>query len=253
MFEVVDRIDYEIINVQLIDNPENKKIYLDTCFMKQNISLNDGFTNNNYIENDIRNSQIEEDFAECSLDEVMRLLVEDLDLYNFIYDMPKITIENEEWDLFFTTVFQYYEKLDLNPFFLHDMIDLNRYAIALALVYGKDVSLDIYMNACKYISSDVIYSSNIIEIMDILDNKFKKDISSIDFAVFFNKREEVPVIYLEESLNIKHQTESLKEQLEELGYEVETSIKPKDNCKILNLEEYRMEKKNRKKSFTNQI
>lgn len=252
MYEVIERLDYEIINIQLIDNPENRKIYLDTCFMNPDVNLDEELANNDYIENNIINTE-EEDFKECKLTEVMELLVEDFDLYHFIYNMPKVTITNEEWDLFFTTVFQYYEKLDINPFFLHDMIELNRYAIAFALVYGKDINLDAYMSALKYITSDVMFPSNIIEITEGLDNKLKTDASSIDFADFFHKKEEAPVIYLDGDCDIKKQTESLKQQLEEIGYEVETSAKPKVPCEILDLEKYRLEKKNRKKSFSNKI
>lgn len=230
MFDVIDRLNLEIINIQILDNYlKDGCIRFDECFMRDDYKEemqrleklvlpyedDQSFDNNDYIEDDY------------TLDDVLEELVKELDIYSELYNIPEVSIENRVWEVFFETVGDFYIEHELDGFFMSDMIALNRYAICRAMVYEeKSISLKTYISSLKYIESDILSINNIIDIAERLERKFDIDALSLiankdgsygclnkDFKLFI-VNDEIDCLDQEE----------LKQLLEKDGYQIKTSL-----------------------------
>ncbi len=184
MYEVVDRLEYEIINVQLLDRHyDNKKIYTDEYYMREEYQKQmDEFHDILEEYSDFDNVEYEEyqEIISYTLSDVMETLVSDLYIYDLLYYVPKVTITNDEWDLFFVTVANYYIKNNFSDLFFDDMVFLNKMVMAKAMVYEEsEITLETYISSLKYIESNILTLSNIMDIVDKLGDAFKIDSKAI--------------------------------------------------------------------------
>lgn len=238
MLECFDSLNQEIINVQLLDLYfKNHGLRTETVFFTEDYlyqlerteNLLKYYENSGYLDSQEVEAEKEEDY-EYTLDDVLELLVADLDIYPFIYKVPRIDINNKEWELFFTTLADYYQKQEFSYFYMDDMIALNRMAIARSMVYEEEsITLRTYISSLKYIESDVLSISNIKEMTKKLGEVFGIDALSLlvnkdgsygcvgkDFQLMVLEDENQDV----SEININQ----IKQQLQEKGYKISETL-----------------------------
>lgn len=185
MFDSIDSLYHEIINVQL----------LDLYFIDDKVKTHTEYFNDEYIyemnrmsgllkyyeDNNLIDDYSEEELAEeYTLDEVLELLVADIDIYSLIYRIPKISISDVEWELLFATIANYYKDKDYSYNFMDDMLVLNKMALARAMVYEeREITIESYLKSLKYIESDIVPISDIVEISRKLSDAFSIDVTSM--------------------------------------------------------------------------
>lgn len=186
MFDSIDSLYHEIINVQL----------LDLYFIDDKVKTHTEYFNDEYIYEMNRmsgllkyyedNNLIDDDSFETSenegytLDEVLELLVADIDIYSLIYRIPGINISDVEWELLFATIANYYKDKDYSYNFMDDMVVLNKMALARAMVYEeREITIESYLKSLKYIESDIVPISDIVEISRKLSDAFSIDVTSM--------------------------------------------------------------------------
>ena len=255
MFDEIERLDLEFLNIQIIDGYyKDGKLFLDSCFFRKDYkdeieqfqSLLESFSNE---DDDFLNDLVDYEF---SFDDIMEVLVADLDIYSAIYRVPEIKITNAEWDLLFTKLGCYYLDHGLGDFFLCDMVSLNKYALAKAMVYEeRKVDLETYLSSLKYIESNILSLANIVEISEELSDSFEVDVLSLiadergEFISNIVKKDSVEFLIndidLDEDIDVV--TKKMKDKLEQKGFSVVDCIeevKPKkSNDKIINFLEYK--------------
>lgn len=226
MLDIFDRLFFEVIKVQMLHSTKNQNtIYLDSCFMRKDTEI---------IENLLEDYDVEELKEEetLSLDEVLELLVADLEVFPLLYQLPKVTIQNDEWDFFFQTLFSYYQQLKSVHFFLEDMESLNRYAISKAMIDQEDINLSTYINSLIYLDSEVIYPSNIRQLKDILQKEFPINISKpIKMRNYKKSRKDIKKVTEDIKESDFFGEEIIIQKLRMLGYQVEEVRKPVSNEK----------------------
>lgn len=239
MFYSIDRLNLEVINIQVFDNYlRNGCILFDEYFMREDYK-----TEMKKFKNLLKNYEEEydneyTDDEEYTLDDILELLVYDFDTYATLYNIPEVSIDNKEWKLFFETIGNYYIERKLDDFFMNDMVELNRYAISKAMVYEDEViSLKTYISSLKYIESDILSINNIIDIVERLEKKF--DIDALPLIA--NKdgsygclNKDFKLFIVEDETDCLDQ-EVLKQLLKNDGYQIKDSLDVvEDKCSILN-------------------
>lgn len=195
-------------------------IYLDSCFMREDTEMIE-----HLLEEYIEEPQ-EENFSGkeevLNLDEVLELLVADLDIFSLLYQLPKVTIKNDEWDIFFQTLFSYYQKLKIDHFFLEDMESLNRYAISKSMIDQEELKVSTYINSLKYLDSNVLYPSNLRTLESILKKEFPTN-SSKPIKTWNAKKSKNDLKQVMEDIKESDLLgeEIIKQRLRMLGYQVE--------------------------------
>ena len=175
MFDNIDSLNQEIINVQVLDNYlKDGLIRFNKYFLREDYKYEmkkfeqvlSQFEEEDNDSFDDEDGYIEDPYT---LDDVLEILVADLDIYECIYKVPNISIENKEWEVLFDTIGAFYKEKDLDGFFMDDMIALNKYAIARSMVYEEEsISLKTYINSLKYMESNILTINNIVEIAEKL-------------------------------------------------------------------------------------
>lgn len=174
---------------------------------------------------DDEDGYIEESYT---LDDVLEILVADLDIYECIYKVPNISIENKEWEVFFDTIGAFYKERDLDGFFMDDMIVLNKYAIARSMVYEEEsISLKTYISSLKYVESNILTINNIVEIAEKLGEKFGIDALSLianEDGSYGCIGKNLTLFIIDNDSNDKTNEEVIKKQLEKNGYKVVDTV-----------------------------
>lgn len=236
MLECFDSLNQEIINVQLLDLYfKNNELRTETVFFTEDYLYQLERTENllKYYENSgyLDSQKVEDENYEYTLDDVLELLVADLDLYPFIYKVPTVKINNTEWELFFTTLANYYQKQEFSYFYMDDMIALNRMAIARSMIYEEEnITLQTYISSLKYIESDVISISNIKEMAKKLEEVFGIDALSLlvnkdGSCGCVGKDFQLLVLEDENQDKSKLNINQIKQQLQEKGYKISETLK----------------------------
>lgn len=167
----------ELVVVQVLDGIGDKKMRLDDEFFSDSykgwlqIQRRKGNHKNlQLVESPLKKEENEnQDIYEEANEEILL----DLELYNNIYHMPMLSVTNQEWDLFFKNLYSYYLEKDLLEVYLPDMVTLNRMAIAKSLINNqKQITLMTYISALKYMESEVIEISDILEMIKGLEVTF---------------------------------------------------------------------------------
>lgn len=167
---------------------------LDPYFENKEHRLDDEFYTEDYIkfleeegreeailsEEELEADEIEEGKVNSFIidlqEEVMKRIVDYLDVYGEIYRVPPIQISNQEWDNFFNQTFQYYENHDSLRCYDEDMITLNRLAISRALLYEKNaLEIDDYIDSIEYLDSEVLLPNNKEELRKQVKEGFQQD------------------------------------------------------------------------------
>lgn len=171
----------EFITIQKLDSFFNdKELVLDDEFYSEDYK--------NFLEEEKRESaiiseeeleEIEEDEMEVvsfTQEEVMIRIVDDLNIYSEIYQVPPVEISNKEWDNFFNQTFTYYDNHKFICFYDEDMIMLNRLAIARSMLYQKSaLELEDYKESIRYIDSRVLYQNNKEELIETIKEEDRKN------------------------------------------------------------------------------
>lgn len=173
----IERLDNEIYTVQIVDNYLiNGKLKSDDEFFRDSIDksyFGDESMYDEYMD-DVEDEEYNDDYKD-TIEDVMEILIEDLEVYSDLYKIPELSITNDEWDLFFDTIYEYYESHSLSEFYFLDMVDVNKFAMAKSLVYEqKSISLNTYISALKYMESAVLNINDIKEIINILEDRFNQ-------------------------------------------------------------------------------
>lgn len=247
MFEEIDSLNLEIVNVQVLDGYlKNGKIRFGDFFLRDDYKYQmNKFKNllRSYEDNEKRLSvvdkeedtddgYIEEDYT---LDDVLETLVADIDIYGLIYDMKEVEIDSGEWELFFETLGAYYIEQDLDGFFMGDMITLNKYAIARSLVYEEEcIDLETYIKSLKYLESNIISINNIIEIAERIRETMSIDAVSIlanDDGSYGCKNKNSSLFIVDDDIDADKEP-VLKEYMEKNGYKVVDAVDVVEHEKI---------------------
>lgn len=247
MLECFDSLNQEIINVQLLDLYfKNNELRTETVFFTEDYlyqlerteNLLKYYENSSYLDSQEVEAEEEEDY-EYTLDDVLELLVADLDLYPFIYKVPTVEISNTEWELFFTTLANYYKKHEFIHFYMDDMRELNRMAIARSMVYEEEsITLKTYISSLKYIESDVVTISNIKEMAEKLGEVFGIDAFSLLVNLdgsygCVGKDFQLCIFDEEDKDTTELSSNQIKQQLQEKGYKIsETLEMPTTNDEV---------------------
>lgn len=184
----IDKLTFQFVLIQVVDNYfNNGRLVLDDEFLSdsylsmQRDILQDDFQE--IMEDDNSN----DDELEYTLDDVLEKLVFDIDIYSELYNLPKFTITNNEWDKLFDTLANFYANKDLDSEFMTDMIELNRMTIARSMIYHDDtITLLSYIKSLKYIESDMLTIKNILDITKELEDEFERD----DFLKLLENKDE---------------------------------------------------------------
>lgn len=260
MFDSIDSLGQEIINVQLLDlYLKDGAIRTESVFFREDYiyqmqkmeNLLKYYKNNNYL----NEKEVE---YEYTLDNVLELLVSDLDIYALIYNVPEIKLENVEWELLFTTLANYYQKQEFSYFFMVDMIYLNKMVIARAMVYEEDsITLETYISSLKYIESDSLTISNIIEIAKKLQEVFGIDALSLlenEDGSYGCIGKDSELFILDEEFS-EFSNEKIKEYLKQQGYTINETVEIKTdnnhlehndsikNEKVVDIQTYKKERR----------
>lgn len=174
----------ELVVVQVLDGISSEKIRLDDAFFSDSYrswvqskklpSINRKLQIVKEIEDDYLDEEESIEENQTLYDETNEEMLLDLELYNDIYQMPMFMMTNKEWDLFFKEMYSYYLEKGLLEEYLPDMVTLNRMAIAKSLIENQEVmTLTTYISALKYMESEVIEISNILEIIERLEGAFQ--------------------------------------------------------------------------------
>lgn len=62
-------------------------------------------------------------------------LKKEIDVYTFAYDLPPLHISEEEWDIYFDTVYQLFQEKQMDLYFYDKTSEIIRITLASALVY----------------------------------------------------------------------------------------------------------------------
>ncbi len=184
MFDSIDRLDQEIINIQVLDHYyKDDLIRYDKYFLREDYEEQmKKFEQvlEQYEDEDDKLQVVEEIEDSACLDDVMETLVADLDIYSSLYKVPEVSIKDDEWELLFYTIGEYFLDLDLDYLFFDTMVDLNKWAIAKSMVYEEEsISLQTYISSLRYLESDILTIGNIKELAGILGKEFKIDAISL--------------------------------------------------------------------------
>ena len=261
MIDQIDSLNLEIIQIQLQDQYfRDGYTILDKNFFRKGIQpYVKGLTEVPSIADDLLDFEESEEEQEefFTLDDVMCLLADDLDAYEKLYDIGEVTIKNSEWDLLFETICDYYEEIGNLDYYIEDMVQLNKFAVAKSLVYGqKEINLETYISSLKYMYLGECSNYHIMEIAKRLEDAFGINaIEMVDGIVEDSKKEYFYNILLDEKTNQEKSTDELTDTLEKLDckvapfdYDIKDSFKQK--AKIINFNDY---KANRNASNNNKF
>lgn len=182
----------EFIIIQKLDSFfKNKEIILDNEFYTEDYK--------SFLEEEQREIGIiseeeipeeEIDFIRFTEEEVMIRIVDYLNVYAAIYDMPPVRISNKKWEDFFDQTFAYYDTNQLSYFYDEDMIMLNRLAIARAILYEKEyLEIEDYIKSIKYIDSRVLSNNNKEELTELTKDKEEK-CKIISFQKYLERKQQ---------------------------------------------------------------
>lgn len=233
-YNVVETLDFEIVNVQILDNYfKNGKIRLSDYFVESDV-----LTESDSIEDTISKMKCKKDIDKeyderfshgFSIDDILELLVSDLDVYSLLYKVPPIKISNVEWELLFYELGNYYHSRDIDDFLLDDMIYLNKMAISKAMIYEDDeISLETYIWSLRYLESNIITERNLEDIASQLSSTFGID------ALSLIKNETGKIGCLNKTFDFELNAISKDEMVETLinnGYKIEESNIKEENGK----------------------
>ena len=241
MFGQIDSLNMEVINVQIFDGYlKNGEIRFDNFFMRDDYKYEMKKYKNlikNYSDNLIKSiadsadedGYIDDDYT---LDDVLEMLVEELNVYGIIYDVKEVAIDNEEWELFFEAIGKYYIEHDLDGFFMSDMIKLNRYAIARSLVYEEEcIDLETYIKSLKYLESNILSINNVIEIAEKIKEVLSVDTTGIlvnDDGSYGIKNKGASLLLIDDDVKFD-ENETMKEFMRKNGYSVVTTLEVVEN------------------------
>ncbi len=177
MFMYVDSLYEEIVKVQVCDNYYlNGQIRTDEHFYSSKfIADTNKFANLSKCYEDNDDGDYFEEDKYYSADEVLEGLVNSLHMYEYVYVLKGINISNEEWDILFDILENYYLEKEFTDDFIPDMVNLNKLAVARALVYDKVLDLETYIESLKYLESNDISMDDIIGIIKKLGEESDKD------------------------------------------------------------------------------
>ena len=247
MFESIDSLKNDIINIQLLDLYfKDGGIRMEGMFFREDYiyemekleNLLSYYENSSLLNDSDDDDQYLEEESEYTLDDVLELLVADLDIYSLIYKVPEVKIKNVEWELLFTTIANYYQQQEFSYFFMNDMVDLNKMAIAKAMVYEDDsIDLKTYISSLKYLESDVLSITNIVEITEKLGEVFGIDALSLianedgSFGCI-GKGSELVILSGEDTEDLDKVSEQVKIDLEKKGYNTVATLDVNNEEKI---------------------
>lgn len=173
----------ELVVVQILDGVSDKKIKLDDVFFSDSykcwLQINQRQNNSRklqLVEDTIEDDYLEDDSEYEDQDiyeEANEEMIMDLELYATMYQMPMFSLTNEEWNLFFQTLCSYYLEKDLSEVYVPEMVTLNRFAIAKSLInHQTGITLTTYISALRYMESDALNISDILEMIGKLETAF---------------------------------------------------------------------------------
>lgn len=93
---------------------------------------------------------IDNDTHFLNKDETMVQVVKEIDAYTFAYNLPPLEISNIQWDLFFDTTYNFFEKNGIEKEFYDAMSQVGRFVFAKVLLNKKsDINIyDFIENLC---------------------------------------------------------------------------------------------------------
>lgn len=223
-YNVVEKLDFEIVNVQISDNYlKNGKIRLSDYF-----TIKDVLTESDIIADTISKMKCKENIDDeynerfshsYSIDGILELLVSDLSAYSVLYKVPPIKISNVEWELLFYELGKYYHNRDIDGFFIEDITYLNKMAISKAMVYEDDaISLETYIWSLRYLESNIITEGNLEDIASQLSTVFGIDALSL----IKNETGKIGCLNKSFDFHVSSKDEIIK-TLVNNGYEIEDS------------------------------
>lgn len=175
----------ELLVVQILDGISGQKMKKDDDFFRDSYRsfLQSRKKQSTYGELQV----VEEELEKCSFDkeenkrkrqtlydETNEEMLLDLEFYNDIYQLPIFMVTNREWNLFFKEMCSYYFGKGLREVYLPDMVTLNKMAIAKSLIDNQEeITLSTYICALKYMESEVISISEILEVIERLEVTFE--------------------------------------------------------------------------------
>lgn len=169
----------ELIVVQTLDGVSSEELRLDDEFFSDSyknwlqLKKRKGHSKKFQLVKDSSGDDSKEDESHDIYEETNEEMLMDLELYNNIYHMPMLSITNQEWDLFFQELYTYYSEKNLLEIYVSDMVTLNRMALAKSLTnHQKEIALTTYISALKYMESEVVEISDILEMIKRLEITF---------------------------------------------------------------------------------
>lgn len=233
MFDEIDRLNLEIVNVQVLDGYiRDGNIRFDKFFMRAEYK----YQMNKYknllktyddkkgfvIDTGYDDGYIEDDYT---LDDVLEELVEEIDVYSLVYNVPEVLIDQDEWEILFEAIGGYYIHNELDGYFMADMIELNRYAMARSLVYEEDyIGLDTYIKSLKYLESNILSIDNIVQIAERISEMLSVDAVAIlanEDGTYGCKNKDANLFIVDEDID---EEDHIKSYVESKGYQVVDTI-----------------------------
>ena len=262
MIEEIDSLELEIINVQALDGYlKDGMIRNGSYFHRPEYKYDMEKYKNLFKPYEIANrftvvgKEQEEDVDdEYTFDDVLKELTASIDIYNIIYNLNEVVVDNKEWELFFETICDYYCEHGLENFFMEDMLALNRYALARSLVYEDEcIDLETYIKSFKYIESNILSINNIVELAEKVSEVLSIDAVAIlanEDGSFGCKNKNSSIFLVDDDIDVEKE-EVLKEYLEKNGYKVADIadvIEEKQNvCEgnVISFDEKKLKRKNK--------
>lgn len=112
---------------------EDQKEYRE-ALEKQQRQINKNYPNLKIVKNDKNYLDKEETMVQ---------VVREIDAYTIAYNLPPLKISNSQWDLFFDTTYNFFEKKGIDKEFYDSMSQVGRFVFAKALL-NKKKKINIY-------------------------------------------------------------------------------------------------------------
>lgn len=159
---------------------EEQKKYRE-ALEKQQRQRNKNYPNLKIVEND-------ENYLDK--EETMVQVVREIDAYTIAYNLPPLEISNSQWDLFFDTTYNFFEKKGIGKDFYNSMSQVGRFVFAKALLNKQNnISIYDFVNNLYYLENQEIEKQE-IEILqqDILSKLPSAKITNINFSDYSTEK-----------------------------------------------------------------
>lgn len=150
---------------------EKEKKYRE-ALEKQQRQINKDYPNLTLIENDTNYLDKEETMVQ---------VVREIDAYAIVYNLPPLEISNSQWDVFFDTIYNFFEKKGIEKNFYDLISQVGRFVFAKSLLQKKNkISIYDFVKNLYYLENQEITKKEI----EILQKDLLSKLSSAKISKF---------------------------------------------------------------------